>query len=197
VAGLGIVAPDPDRRYYPETGHYLSYGFKHYWDANGGLAQFGYPLTTEFRELNPADGKEYTVQYFQRARFEYHPEHKGTQFEVLLGLLGNQTTADRSFNAPPTSGPPREGARYFPETKQWVSGPLLKHWTQRGGLMVYGYPISPEIEEINPDDGKTYRVQYFERNRLEYHSEHQGTPHEVLLGLLGRQVLVERGWLSR
>jgi hypothetical protein len=31
------------------------------------------------------------VQYFERNRFEYHPENAGTPFEVLLGLLGNQT----------------------------------------------------------------------------------------------------------
>src|SRR5262249_29825445 len=31
-----------------------------------------------------------TVQYFERNRFEYHPENKGTQYEVLLGLLGTQ-----------------------------------------------------------------------------------------------------------
>jgi len=34
------------------------------------------------------DGKSYLVQYFQRQRFEYHPENKGTRFEVLLGRLG-------------------------------------------------------------------------------------------------------------
>jgi hypothetical protein len=190
--------PETNRTYFPETGHYLGYGFRYYWERNGGLARFGYPLTEEFREVNPADGKEYTVQYFERARFEYHPEHQGTPFEVLLGLLGNQVTAGRTFPAAePGSKPPREGARYFPETKQWVSGPLLAYWTEQGGLMTYGYPISPEFDEVNPDDGKTYRVQYFQRNRLEYHPEHKGTPHEVQLGLLGRQVLVERGWLTR
>jgi hypothetical protein len=107
-------------------------------------------------------------------------------------------TDGRDFAPTPAgTGPPRDGARHFPETQQWVSGPLLKYWTERGGLMTYGYPISPEMDEVNPDDGKTYRVQYFERNRLEHHPEHAGTPHEVLLGLLGRQVLVDRGWLER
>jgi hypothetical protein len=28
------------------------------------------------------------VQYFERARFELHPENAGTQYEVLLGQLG-------------------------------------------------------------------------------------------------------------
>jgi hypothetical protein len=32
----------------------------------------------------------YTVISFERNRFEYHPELAGTEFEVLLGLLGNQ-----------------------------------------------------------------------------------------------------------
>ncbi len=37
-------------------------------------------------EVNPVDGETYVVQYFERARFEWHPEHIGTQYEVLLGL---------------------------------------------------------------------------------------------------------------
>ncbi|HET7037887.1 MAG TPA: hypothetical protein VFI42_19595, partial [Thermomicrobiaceae bacterium] len=75
------------------TGHYLSFGFRDYWQKHGGLALYGYPISGEIQEVNPADGKTYTVQYFERARFEYHPEHKGTSFEVQLGLLGNQVLA--------------------------------------------------------------------------------------------------------
>ncbi|HEU5424150.1 MAG TPA: murein L,D-transpeptidase, partial [Nitrolancea sp.] len=59
------------------------------------LAVFGYPISEEFQEQNPADGKMYTVQYFERARFEYHPEFKGTPYEVELGLLGRQTMPRR------------------------------------------------------------------------------------------------------
>jgi hypothetical protein len=80
----------PTSRYFPETGHNLGGAFKRFWEAHGGLAQFGYPKTEPFREVNPADGRIYTVQYFERNRFEYHPEQAGTQYEVLLGLLGNQ-----------------------------------------------------------------------------------------------------------
>jgi len=42
------------------------------------------------REKNQADGKEYTVQYFERARLEYHPENAGTPYVVLLGLMGTE-----------------------------------------------------------------------------------------------------------
>ena len=48
-------------------------------------------------EINPTDGKPYTVQYFQRNRFEYHPELAGTPYSIQLGLLGVQYTAKRLF----------------------------------------------------------------------------------------------------
>ncbi len=85
----------PDRVFYKETGHWLAYGMKKYWDENGGLWQFGYPISEEFQEKNAQDGKTYTVQYFERARFEFHPEHIGTEFEILLGHLGRDYAVDQ------------------------------------------------------------------------------------------------------
>ena len=41
--------------------------------------------------------------------------------------------------------------------------------------------------ETRKDDGKQYLVQYFERRRLDYHSENRGTSFEVLLGRLGAE----------
>jgi spore germination protein len=84
-------------RYFPDTGHSLAYGFKNYWENNGDLWLFGFPISEEFNEVSPTDGEAYTVQYFERARFEYHPEFAGTRFEVLLGLLGNQQLAARGW----------------------------------------------------------------------------------------------------
>ncbi len=43
-----------------------------------GLAQYGYPISEEFYEVNPADGQTYVVQYFERVRFEWHPDNIGT-----------------------------------------------------------------------------------------------------------------------
>ena len=73
-----------------ETGHSLQGAFLNYWNAHGGVSIFGYPLTEEFQEANPIDGQVYTVQYFERHRFESHPEARATPYEVLLGLLGVQ-----------------------------------------------------------------------------------------------------------
>jgi hypothetical protein len=38
-----------------------------------------------------SDGNEYQVQYFERARFELHPENE-PPFNVLLGLLGREVS---------------------------------------------------------------------------------------------------------
>ncbi len=79
-----------DRQFFAESGHTLGGAFGAYWSRTGGLPVYGYPLSEEFSERSPSDGKTYTVQYFERARFEYHPEYAGTDGEVLLGLLGRQ-----------------------------------------------------------------------------------------------------------
>ncbi len=84
------VANTDTKVFYGATGHTLGGIFKTYWEQHGGLAQFGYPITEEFQEVSLTDGKTYTTQYFERARFEQHPENKGTQYEVLQGLLGRE-----------------------------------------------------------------------------------------------------------
>src|SRR5215216_5177294 len=60
------------RRYFPETSKVLEYSFFHYWEDNGGLSQFGYPISNQLIERSSVDGKLYGVQYFERAVFEYH-----------------------------------------------------------------------------------------------------------------------------
>ena len=177
------------QHYFPETGQVVTGVFLRYWQQYGGLAQFGLPRTREFEERSPYDNKLYKVQYFERARFEYHPENAGTPYEVLLGLLG------RDFHQidPPT--PPKEGQSYFAQTGHNLGGAFREYWLSHGGLFVSGLPISEEITEVSPDDGKTYLVQYFERARYEYHPENAGTPHTVLLGLLGNRIIRERGWI--
>ena len=48
-------------------------------------------------EVNPADGKQYTVQYFERNRFEWHPENPQA-LNVQLGLLGVEYARSASLN---------------------------------------------------------------------------------------------------
>ncbi len=176
--------------YFSQTGHYLTDSFKTYWENNGGLEQFGYPLTEPLQEVSPTDGKIYLTQYFQRAIFEFHPELAGTKYEVLLRLIGNIITQGRTF-APATDTTSTQTRFYFPETKHSLETNFLAYWQKWGGLPVYGYPVSETFTELNPADNQTYTVQYFQRGRFEFHPELAGTKYEVLLGLLGSQQLKE------
>lgn len=72
---------------FTQTGHKVCGRFLDYWNGHGGLAQQGYPLSEEFVETSALNGKPYTVQYFERAEFESHPENK-PPFDVLLSQLG-------------------------------------------------------------------------------------------------------------
>jgi hypothetical protein len=72
---------------FKETGKQVCGRFLQYWQQNGGLPQQGFPLSNEFTEVSPLDGKPYVVQYFERAVFEKHPENQAP-FDVLLSQLG-------------------------------------------------------------------------------------------------------------
>ena len=86
-----VPLPNPgDGSWFPETGHTLRGRFRARWEATGGLAVYGFPVSEEFEERNPDDNRTYVVQYFERNRFEHHPENAGTPYEIQLSLLGRQ-----------------------------------------------------------------------------------------------------------
>lgn len=99
--GNEIPAGDATHRFFPQTRHFLSNGFKAYWEAHGGLPVFGYPISEEFTENG------ITVQYFERARLEWHPEYAGTPYAILLGLLGAARAAADGVDTQPV--PRRDG----------------------------------------------------------------------------------------
>ena len=72
---------------FSQTGYKVCGRFLAYWNEHGGLAQQGYPLSEEFTETSQLNGRPYTVQYFERAVFEYHPENQAPN-DVLLSQLG-------------------------------------------------------------------------------------------------------------
>ena len=82
-----LTIPGSGSMTFPETGKTVSGIFLDYWKSNGGLVQQGYPISALMTERSPLDGKTYTVQYFERAVFEYHPENQ-PPYDVLLSQLG-------------------------------------------------------------------------------------------------------------
>jgi hypothetical protein len=81
--GQELPLPDnfPACKTFQETGKQVCYAFLEYFDANGGAVQFGYPLS------NFQTQDDLIVQYFQRARFEWHPELPAGE-RVSLTQLG-------------------------------------------------------------------------------------------------------------
>jgi protocatechuate 3,4-dioxygenase beta subunit len=190
----------------PQTGS--SYTFKEtnlavagrFWDVwQSGRAYAdslyinGLPITALRDEVSATDGKTYKTQWFERARFEQHPENTAPN-DVLLGLLGVTAAQGRqseaAFKAVANQG---GGLQWFAETGHTVGDTteggkaIAAFWTQLGGLKQFGLPLSQPFMERSKDDGKTYLVQYFERQRFEYHPENKGTRFEVLLGRLGAE----------
>jgi hypothetical protein len=176
----------------PSAGYTIAPEFQEFWDRSGGLHVFGYPVS----EPSMEDGR--LVQYFERQRFEHHPENAGTPYEVLLGLLGVSIAyTDGMFETEPfqprAENPDPNRCVFFVETGHSVCDGFRSYWETRGlefgdpgityreSLALFGYPISGEYDD--PLTGM--RVQYFERARFEWHPENAGTEYEVLFGHLG------------
>jgi uncharacterized protein (DUF885 family) len=171
-------------RAFPETGKTVRGKFLTYWNTHGGLPQQGFPISEEMQEKSDTDGKTYTVQYFERAVFEDHPENKPPN-DVLLSLLGNFLYKQKyPSGAPGQKANTSAGSQLFQQTGKRVGGLFLDYWQKNGGLPQQGYPISEEFQEKSELDGKTYTVQYFERAVFEAHPENQ-PPYNVLLSQLG------------
>ena len=177
------------KRYFTATGHGISGAFKRYWEGHGGLSIFGYPLTEQFMD----DGR--LVQYFERVRLEQDPTRIGTDQEIRIADLGNQVTAGRRSEAAfqavdPSSAPDRT---YFSTTAHTLGAPFRNYWEQHGGEPIFGAPISEVFDEVNATDGRTYRVQYFQRAQFILQNSGSGEP-IVVIGAIGRQALLDRGW---
>jgi hypothetical protein len=181
---LSAFAAQSDCQTFSETGNTVCGKFLAYWTGHGGLAQQGFPLSGPFQEVSSTDGKTYTVQYFERAIFELHPENAAPN-DVLLSRLGvflyqSKYPAGAS-NQEPNNDP---GSILFSETGKRLGGRFLDYWKSQGSLAQQGLPLSDEFAETSDLDGKPYRVQYFERAVFEYHPEQQ-PEFQVLLSQLG------------
>jgi hypothetical protein len=104
---------------FRETGKNVCGRFLEYWQQNGGLAQQGLPLSNEFTEVSDLNGKPYTVQYFERAVFEKHPEN-ARPYDVLLSQLGTF-----QFQRKYPGGDPSAGGQPQPPAPQPPPGSII------------------------------------------------------------------------
>jgi hypothetical protein len=183
LAAVLLLAALPARaqteaRFFPETGQSITGAFRAFWEANGALANFGFPISAEYQQ---ADGR--TIQWFERARFELAVSNG--QAQVELANLGREVTAGRVFpKAAPVSNTPDR--RYIPETQHIIKFGFKEIWETRGAEQIFGFPISEEIQEVL-ENGRWHTVQYFEKARFEYWPE-LPPGERVLISHLGRQL---------
>lgn len=182
---------------FAQTGLCLDEPFRSYWEQNGGLAVFGFPITAPREERNRDTGKQYLTQYFERARFEYHAEN-AYPYTVLLGRLGADQRTDLG-GLPAREQGPQAGCLWFAQTghnvcDQTVGVGFRSYWLDHGiqdaqlnayqrSLALFGYPLTaPQV--VTNANGDTVLTQWFERARFEYHPNNS-RQFRVLLGLVG------------
>lgn len=137
-------------RYFAETEHTVCDDFLQAWNSNGleldgvagsseaeSLALFGMPISEPRPEI--LDGEEYTVQWFERARFELHPENL-PPYNVLFGLLGKELVEEGG-------GEPRMTAPTTP-----IDVGELRNYTHPDGMFSVNVPNNWNLEDRSDDD---------------------------------------------
>lgn len=76
-------------RYFPETTGCIQPDFLEFWENNGGIQVFGFPLN-DATTLDTPNGT-FKSQWFERHVIEHHPENAGTPYEYLLRRLGAES----------------------------------------------------------------------------------------------------------
>ncbi len=197
MAGAAPARAGDHERCFSATGYCISGEIAAFWEQNGGLTVFGYPITPLQREQ--IEGEPIDVQWFERHRLELHPSLP-PPYRVQLGRLGVERLAQQGRAALQGAGaPPAQGCRLFPETGHSVCGDLLRAWMSAGvetngrpgksnsaHMALFGLPLTDEQPEAL-SDGRTYTVQWFERARMEIHPELPARS-RVLFGLLGSEL---------
>jgi hypothetical protein len=204
---LGLAAPvqAAPEFCFPQVPDCVTGRFATYWRDGGELAIFGLPLTPAARR--PVGDQSFRVQFFERARFELHPEQP-RPYDVLLGCLGvDQLAAQgRDWQSFPKgdAGAPH----YFAETGHAIGSHFWDFWSSHGleldgnkqsktmaeSIALFGYPISEPQMEQNTSGG-VYQTQWFERARFEWHPENKA-PFDVLLGRVGAEALAREAQAS-
>lgn len=191
LPNTGVAGPTLN---FVQTGYSLSGAFLKFWQDNGGLAVFGYPIGSERLD----NGQVY--QWLERNRFEQHPENQAP-YNVLLGRLGVEELSKQGIDwttLPKVSSAPG-GCMYFAQTGHSLCSDFMSYWQSHGlefgdgssktfaeSLALFGYPISEPKLETN-SSGDTVLTQWFERARFEYHPNNPAE-YRVLLGRLGAEV---------
>jgi hypothetical protein len=169
-------------RHFAETGHTVCGAFLTYFRTHGldlsepgsteaeSLALFGLPISETALETN-ASGAAVQTQWFERARFELHPENQ-PPFDVLLGLLGNEIRANIPTVRPSPPGqtplPPSvnvtvqpergpRGTRFFFTARGFGPGEQLGVYITLPDQSVFGAPFQTTADGNGVSDSVSFQ----------------------------------------
>lgn len=176
---IAVAKANEGQEYFEETGHWVTGEFLNaYHKVSDPSRVYGLPITEAF--IDSITGLQ--VQYFEKVRFELHPEAH-PDLRVQLSDLGYLTYK-------PGSEIPYQGrtqpCRTYPETGYAICFDFLEFFDEFGGVAQFGYPIS----NLEDRDGRI--VQYFYKARLEWRPE-MPSGERVVVSDLGRRYFVIRG----
>ena len=179
---------------FPQTGHAIESEIRVAWEQLGGMTTLGLPRTAEYARQDPADGRWYRTQDFERGRLIVRPAANGQPAHVDADLIVNTVlqakgwldpkTGMTSGPAAPEAAPANPDAFWFATAGHAVAPPFRSAWQQAGGLAFLGLPRTGVVTENG------LQTQYFERGRLELHGD------AVWFGLVGNEALIAQGWLD-
>lgn len=150
-------------RYFAETGHNLKEPFLGVWERSGGDEVFGLPISEERFDTDSGA----ILQSFAGITLVYDPTLQ-SPWDVQGQHLSSQVHTEQ---APRTARTRVNGCArgattctYFPESGHTISGRIASFWSERGGLPIFGYPVSEEFEE----DLTGNTIQIFEKVVVEH-----------------------------
>ena len=182
--------------YFPESGHTISEPFWTFWSRTpDALRILGYPISEPFVQASFSEpGQFFRVQYFERAILEERPvplAFPGARPIVVARLLGAERVKGREQEGPflPVEQQVATGdLDWDPVTGHTLASrpaPFKSFYHSSGGLPIFGRPLSEQFQERDQETGEFIWVQYFERQRLEWHPQEQDEAFRIQLGRLG------------
>lgn len=173
----GAAAQVERSRFFDETGFWVSGEFLEFYERiPNGLEIYGNPITAALDSNLSKDPAGTLFQYFERARFELHPENP-PGLRITLTLVGEYLYDHDDFDAFQYQ-PRSSNCRNFPQDGYPVCYAFLRFFEENGGIAQFGYPLS----ELVIFDGRL--VQYFQHARFEWHPENR-IGHRVTLSHVG------------
>lgn len=154
------LAQTSSARYFPQTGHWVSGEFLEMYESIENPEEiFGFPISVMFEEKI----SHRVVQYFERTRFELHPQEP-------VDLLVQRSELGKFLYK---TGRPLPGSMKLTRCQDFldiehtyqVCGAFLDFFNKNGKVPIFGYPVSNA--EIHGDR----IVQYFQLARLEWHPD--------------------------